>query len=277
MRSAPSIYSSLTGTIPEDSEPTTTTVEQFINDVALHESYAREQYIQRKSELARSEKMAGIITPTEEDDDDTELKISLGLDLQYHNVPESLVDWNLNVTRCKLMVIHMPMVSSLPDLNYSNQSLPQLVGDLAQICQIMLLQPHITDKELIYTLYSSNLYAEHKLDLNFKKSVAEISVKQSRLLQINQPKRSFPSPPITPADQSFLTFRFKEIALRNYLVNLAAAATTAYEYKIKSDAIKKELRLQLTNGEKRKLTKDAKKRLWDEVRLDVFRRAGLEE
>ncbi|TQC34015.1 hypothetical protein EEB16_31060 [Rhodococcus sp. WS7] len=61
------------------------------------------------------------------------------------------------------------------------------------------------------------------------------------------------------------------------MVNLAAAATTAYEYKVKSDNLKKELKLQQVNGEKKKLTKDAKKRLWDEVRLDVFRRAGLEE
>lgn len=276
MRSAPSIYLSLTATIPEDCEPTTTTVEQLINDIALHESYTREQSLQRNSHLAHSGSIAGIVTPTEDDEDD-DYKILLGLALLYQNVPELLVDWNLNVTRCKLMVISMPMVLSSPDLHYSAQSLPQLVGDLAQICQLVLLQPHITDKELIYTLYTSNLYVEHKLDPNFKKSVAEISVKQLRLLQINQPKKHLPSPPITPADLSVLTFRFKEIAIRNYLVNLAAAATTAYEYKIKSDALKKELRLQATSGEKRKLTRDAKKQLWDEVRLDVFRRAGLEE
>lgn len=268
VRSAPSIYSSSTATIPEDAEQVTTTVEQLINDIALHESYAREQFIQLKGQTQEY---------AETDDDLEAYKISLGSELQYQNVPESLVDWNLNVTRCKLMLNHMPMVSSSPDITYSDQLLPQLVGDLAQICQIVLLQPHISDKELIYTLYSSNLYTEHALDSLFKKSVAEISVKQSRLLQINQPKRQLPLPPITQGDQSHLSFQYKEIAVRNYLVNLAAAATTAYEYKVKSDSIKKELKLQLVNGEKKKLTKEAKKRLWDEVRLDVFRRAGLEE
>lgn len=266
VRSAPSIYSSSTATIPEDTEQTTTTVEQLINDIALHESYSREQFLQAKAH------------DYPDVDDDLEMyKISLGSELQYQNVPESLVDWNLNVTRCKLMLNHMPMVSSSPDISYSDQQLPQLVGDLAQICQIVLLQPHISDKELIYTLYSSNLYTEHKLDNLFKKSVAEISVKQSRLLQINQPKHQLPSPPITHGDQSHLTIQYKEIAVRNYLVNLAAAATTAYEYKVKCDNIKKELKLQLVHGEKKKMTKDAKKLLWDEVRLDVFRRAGLEE
>lgn len=267
VRLAPSIYSSSTATIPEDAEPTTTTVEQLINDIALHEGYAREQYVQRTREQGR---------PPDADDSD-QYKILLGSELQYQNVPESLVDWNLNVTRCKLMVTDMPMVLLSPDLKYPAHALPQLVGDLAQICQIILLQPHITDKELIYTLCLSNLYAEHNLDGNFKKSVADISVKQSRLLQINQPKRPLPLPPITPADQLFLTFQYKEIAIRNYLVNLAAAATTAYEYKLKSDAIKKELRMLLANGEKRKLTKEEKKALWDNVRLDVFKRAGLEE
>lgn len=267
VRSAPSIYSSSTATIPEDLEPTTTTVEQLINDIALHESYAKE----RLAEQIQANKIA-----PDAEDDGSQYKISLGSELNYQNVPESLVDWNLNVTRCKLMITNMPMVSSSPDLQYSTHSFPQLVGDLAQICQIVLIQPHITDKELIYTLFSSNLYVEHNLDTNFKKSVAEISVKQSRLLQINQPKRHLPSPPITPADQSYLTFNFKEIAIRNYLINLAAAATTAYEYKLKSDAIKKELRTQL-GGQKRKLTKEEKKSLWDDVRLDVFKRAGLEE
>lgn len=275
MRSAPSIYSSSTATIPEDSEPTTTTVEQLINDIALHESYAMERHLERRNEVV-THNMFAQPSPVSDDEAD-EYKILLGSVLQYQNVPESLVDWNLNVTRCKLMLISMPMVSSSPDLQYSSQSLPQLVGDLAQICHIVLLQPHITDKEFIYTLYSSSLYQEHNLDANFKRSVAEISVKQSRLLQINQPKKRLPSPPITPAEQTFLTFRYKEIAVRNYLVNLAAAATTAYEYKLKSDAMKKELRLQLTNGEKRKLSKGEKKALWDDVRLDVFRRAGLEE
>lgn len=274
VRSAPSIYSSSTATIPEDSEPTTTTVEQLINDIALHESYAKDRYVERKNEMVAHNKFAHL--PVVSDDEEEEYKILLGSELQYQNVPESLVDWNLNVTRCKLMLLSMPMVSSSPDLQYSSQSLPQLVGDLAQICHIILLQPHITDKEFIYTLYSSSLYQEHNLDANFKRSVAEISVKQSRLLQINQPKH-LPSPPITPAEQTFLTFRYKEIAVRNYLVNLAAAATTAYEYKLKSDAMKRELRMRLMNGEKRKLSKEEKKSLWDEVRLDVFRRAGLEE
>lgn len=267
MRSAPSIYSSPTATIPEDVEQTTTTIEQLINDIALHESYAKEQYLARKN--------AQGAVPLE--DDETEYKILLGSDLSYQNLPESLVDWNLNVMRCKLMLVGLPMVSSSPDITYSNQSLPQLVGDLAQICQIVLLQPHITDKEFIYALYSSNIYQEHNLDANFKKTVAEISVKQSRLLQINRPKNQLPSPPITPADQSFLTFHYKEIAVRNYLVNLAAAASTAYEYRLKSEAIKKELKLKLAQGEKRKLTKDEKKALWDQVRLDVFQRAGIEE
>lgn len=271
VRSAPSIYSSSTATIPEDVEQTTTTIEQLINDIALHESYAKEQYLARKNSLG------AVPFLLEPDDDETEYKILLGSDLSYQNLPESLVDWNLNVMRCKLMIVGLPMVSSSPDITYSNQSLPQLVGDLAQICQIVLLQPHITDKEFIYALYSSNIYQEHNLDANFKKTVAEISVKQSRLLQINRPKNQLPSPPITPADQSLLTFHYKEIAVRNYLVNLAAAATTAYEYRLKSEAIKKELKLLLAQGEKRKLTKGDKKALWDQVRLDVFKRAGIEE
>lgn len=268
VRLAPSIYSSSTATIPEDSEPTTTTVEQLINDIALHESYTLERLMEQQNQQM-------LQIPLEELAD--EYKILLGSELQYQNVPESLVDWNLNVTRCKLMVISMPMVSSLPDLQYLAQSLPQLVGDLAQICHIVLLQPHITDKEFIYTLFSSSLYQEHNLDANFKRLVAEISVKQSRLLQINQVRKHLPSPPITPAEQTFLTFRYKEIAVRNYLVNLAAAATTAYEYKIQSDAMKRELKMQLVNGEKRKLLKEEKKTLWDNVRLNVFKRAGLEE
>lgn len=276
MRSAPSIYSSSTATIPEDSEPTTTTVEQLINDIALHESYTLERYMERKNQILQHDRFNDQPIQLTEDEAE-EYKISLGSGLQYQNIPESLVDWNLNVTRCKLMLTSMPMVSSSPDLQYSAQSLPQLVGDLAQICHIVLLQPHITDKEFIYTLFSSSLYQEHNLDANFKRTVAEISVKQSRLLQINQLRKHLPSPPITPAEQTFLTFHYKEIAVRNYLVNLAAAATTACEYKIKSDATKKELKTQLMNGEKRKLSKGEKKALWDNVRLDVFRRAGLEE
>lgn len=266
VRSAPSIYSSSTATIPEDSEQTTTTVEQLINDIALHEKYAKESYLQQRR-LASPGYM-------ESDDDGEHYKISLASELHYQNVPESLIDWNLNVTRCKLMLIQMPMVSLSPGLVYSEHSLPQLVGDLAQICHIVLLQPFISDKELIYTLYNSDIYTEHKLDPSFKKSVAEISVKESRLLQINLPRNLLPSPPITNSDLT-LSLRFKEIAIRNYLVNLAAAATTAYEYKARRDAVKKDLKSGL--GEKKKLTKEAKKDLWDEVRLDVFRRAGLEE
>ncbi|KAK7677396.1 hypothetical protein QCA50_019611 [Cerrena zonata] len=143
------------------------------------------------------------------------------------------------------MLIQLPEISKTPDFQYSQQSLPQLVGDLAQLCQLVLIQPHITDKELIYTLFSSNLYHEHHLDVNFKKSVAEISVKQSRLLQINSPR-----------------FKYKEIAIRNYLINLAAAATTAYEYKLKTDALKKTIRL---SGDKKKISKDEKKKLWEQT------------
>lgn len=264
VRSAPSIYSSSTATIPEDSEQVTTTVEQLINDIALHENYAKENFLQHQTQVLDLE------------DYGEEYKISLASDLQYQDVPEYLVDWNLNVTRCKLMLIHMPMVSLSPGLVYSDHLLPQLVGDLAQICHIVLLQPFISDNEFIYTLYSSDIYSEHNLDPNFKKSVAEISVKQSRLLQINQPNNQLPSPPITKTELT-LTLKFKEIAIRNYLVNLAAAATTAYEYKVRRDALKKDLKNGVSGGEKRKLTKDDKKELWDSVRLDVFRRAGLEE
>lgn len=276
IRSAPSIFSSSTTTIPEDSEPDTTTIEQLINDIALHENYFREQLFARKREALGEDVQAQASLKVDEDERE-EYKISLGSDLQYQNVPESLVDWNLNVTRCKLMVTGMPKVSSSADSFISGQSFPLLVGDLAQICHIILLQPHITDKEFIHTLYLSELYVEHNLDAHFKKSVAEVSVKQSHLLQISQPKKHLPSPPITPAEQSYLTFRYKEIALRNYMVNLAAAATTAYEYKIRSDAAKKRLRKQLADGEKKKLTREEKKKLWDSVRLDVFKRAGLEE
>lgn len=264
VRSAPSIYSSSTATIPEDSEPISITVEQFVNDIALHENHFYQQH-----QLKLQQGMGF-------DNDDDELhKISLGSELQYQNNVESLIDWNLNVTRCKLILTQLPMVSQTPDFQYSSNTLPQLVGDLSHLCHIVLIQPHITDKELIYTLLSSNIYQEHNLDVNFKKSVAEISVKQSRLLQINSPKKPMSSP-ITPVDnQLFLRFKFKEIAIRNYLINLAAAATTAYEYKIKSDTLKKSFKSDPTL--KRRLTKEEKKMLWEEVRLDVFKRAGLEE
>lgn len=263
VRSAPSIYSSSTATIPEDSEPVSTTVEQLVNDIALHEKF----YLEQSSEM-------GTIANNSEMDVGELYKISLGSELQYQNIPESLVDWNLNVTRCKLIITLLPSVSAIPELSYSSSSLPQLVGDLANICHIVLIQPHITDTELIYTLFSSNLYQEHNLDIHFKRSVAEVSVKQSRLLQINSTRRDSTTP-ITSGEQSFLKFKFKEIAVRNYLINLATAATTAYEYKQKTDSIKKSLKR--ADGPRVKLSKDEKKRLWDEVRLEVFRRAGLEE
>ncbi|EGV60731.1 transcription factor [Yamadazyma tenuis] len=265
-RSAPSRYSSSSVTIPEDSEPVSTTVEQFVNDIQLHETHFQQEVengIERK-------------TISLDDDTDELYKISLGSGLMYQNTPESLIDWNLNVTRCKLILIQMPMVSAVPELHYSSGSFPLLVGDLAQTCHLVLIQPHIPDKELIYTLYSSDLYQEHNLDAAFKKSVAEISVKQSPLLQINSPTKGNQAP-ITSADnQAALKFKYKEIALRNYLINLAAAATTAHEYKIRSDEVKKQLN-QSTGGKKIKLSKDDKKRLWDQVRSDVFKRAGLEE
>lgn len=276
VRSAPSIYSSSTATIPEDSEPVSTTVEQLINDISLHENYCKEQLLERKS---RDPRHAGALVQelvaSIDDLEYEDIKISLGSDLSYQNTPEFLVGWNLNVTRCKLMLTDMPMVSSSPDLRYLPNSLPQLVGDLALVCHITLLLPTITDTELIYTLFSSNIYTENDLDSNFKRSVAEVSVKQSRLLQISQQSKNHPSP-ITP-EQSHLTLRYKEIAVRNYLVNLAAAATTAHEYKVQSDAMKRELRAKLAPGEKTKLSKDEKKQLWVHVRSDVFRRAGLEE
>lgn len=271
VRLAPSLYSLATATIPEDSEPTTTTVEQLINDILLHENTCKEKLAQQKSGGM------GGTSVFFNDAEYEEVKISLGSGLTYHNVPESLVDWNLNVTRCKLMVTGLPHVSSSPDLIYSDHTMPLLVGDLAQICHILLLPPYMSDKELIQTLYASNLYAEHNLDSAFKKSVAEISVKQSRLLQINQHNTLMPSPPpITPTNQAYLGFKYKEIALRNYVVNLAAAATTAYEYKVRSDTLKRELKQQ-PQAERKKLTKEEKKTLWDGVRMDVFRRAGLEE
>ncbi|EGW31877.1 transcription factor [Spathaspora passalidarum NRRL Y-27907] len=256
VRSAPSIYSSSTATIPEDSEPISTTVEQLVNDIALHESHFQQQQPSEK--------------PVVGDDLDPEemYKISLGSDLQYQNVSESLIDWNLNVTRCKLIITQLPVISTIPDFQYNQNALPQLIGDLASSCHIVLIQPHISDKELIYTLFTSNLYQEHNLDTSFKKSVAEISVKQSRLLQINSGKG------ISQHQHSFLKFKFKEIAIRNYLINLAAAATTAHEYKLRLDQLKMELRT--IEGKKVKLSKEDKKQLWEKVRSDVFQRAGLE-
>ncbi|CAI5758338.1 unnamed protein product [Candida verbasci] len=231
VRSAPSIYSASNATIPEDAELISITIEQLVNDIVLHEQTTNE-------------------------------KISIGSDLQYQN-QENLIDWNLNVTRCKLILMRLPNLSS-GEFNYQQNCLPQIIGDLGKTCNIILIQPHISDKEFIYTLYQSNLYTEHDLDANFKKSVAEISVKQSRLLQINNHNnQSIP--------EIDLQLKYKEIALRNYLVNLAAAATTAYEYKLKMDEIKQQLKI-----EGKKLTKDEKKQLWENVRSDVFKRAGLE-
>lgn len=290
VRSAPLIYSNSTATIPEDSEPLTTTVEQLINDIVLHENVIQEQQVQRQKYMKNFSPGAGagagvngVFNSVNNEGGDAEIdvdlyRISLGSNLQYQNVPESLIDWNLNVTRCKLMLIHLPTISSVPDFKYIG-AVPQLVGDLAYVCHITLILPHISDKELIYTLITSNLYQEHDLDAKFKKSVAEISVKQSRLLQINSPKKSLNNLllPITSIDnQTNLRLEFKEIALRNYLINLAAAATTAYEYKIKSDELKKILRAGDNGPKKSKLPKDEKKRLWESVRLDVFKRAGLE-
>lgn len=276
VRSAPLMYSNSSATIPEDSEPITTTVEQLINDIQLHETAAKDSVYH---ELRRYGQADGSVSLDDVDAD--YWQISLGSMLQYQNVPESLVDWNLNVTRCKLMLIHLPTVSSVPDFRYTG-AMPQLVGELAYSCHINLISPNISDKELIYNLVSSNLYQEHNLDAKFKKSVAEISVKQSRLLQINC-KKLFSKPIPTSIDnQVNLRVEFKEIALRNYLINLAAAATTAYEYKIKSDEFKR--MISASSGvsidgttKKTKIPKVEKKRLWESVRLDVFKRAGLEE
>lgn len=244
VRSAPSLYSNSTATIPEDSEQLTVTVEQLVNDISLHETFYQDK-VKYGQEL-----------------DDS--LISLGGDLSYQSIPEMFIDWNLNVTRSKLIITDLPKVSSV-DFQYSSNSLPQLIGDLASVCQIMLISPTITDKELIYSLFSSNIYQEHDLDGNFKKSVAEISVKQSRLLQINSSQNSFTS-------EAYLKLNFKKIAIRNYLINLAAAASTSVEYKAKIDEVKK----QLKSEGKGKLNKDMKKSIWDQVRSDVFKRAGLE-
>ncbi|RLV95031.1 hypothetical protein JA1_001317 [Spathaspora sp. JA1] len=266
VRSAPSIYSSSTATIPEDSEPISTTVEQLVNDISLHETHFHQQQQLQEQEQANKK------VSFEDIDTEEMYKISLGSDLQYQNVSESLIDWNLNVTRCKLIITTLPSVSTIPDFQYNQNSLPQLIGDLANSCHIVLIQPHITDKELIYTLYTSNVYQEHNLDASFKKSVAEISVKQSRLLQINSGEAKTGG--ISQYQHSFLKFKFKEIAIRNYLINLAAAATTAHEYKLRSDQLKMELRTN--EGKKVKLSKEDKKQLWEKVRSDVFQRAGLE-
>ena len=253
VRSAPLMYLSLTATIPEDSEPVTTTVEQFLSDVSLHEATFQQS----------------LMTP----EDLETWQILLGSNLTYQNVPELLVDWNLNTTRCKLMLVHLPMVLQMPDFKYTG-AVPQLVGDLAYMCDIMLLSPSILDKELIYTLISLNLYQEHNLDQKFKKLVAEISVKQLRLLQIGSDRKGL-LPIVQTDSQLHLRLEYKSIAVRNYLVNLAAAATTAVEYKTQLDEMKRQLR---SGGDKRaKLSKEDKKRLWDQVRSEVFKRAELDD
>ncbi|CAK9439013.1 uncharacterized protein LODBEIA_P32370 [Lodderomyces beijingensis] len=307
IRSAPSIYSSSTGTIPEDSEPITATVDQLLNDIALHEEHFRNQYEETKSQQrskynnsssslsatsmaatsSRSSASSEWSSPLPHQDSDAEelYKISLGSNLTYQNNQEEsfLIDWNLNVTRCKLILINLPMISSVTNQPYNQNFPPHLIGDLAQLCHLIIVPPHITDKELIFTLIQSNIYQEHNLDLPFRKSVAEISVKQSRLLQVNSMRQERNGGDVNyQHHEQFLKFKYKEIAVRNYLINLAAAATTAHEYKLRVDEIKKSLKnaADPTTGAavaKRKMNKDDKKVLWDQVRSNVFKRAGLEE
>lgn len=269
VRSAPLLYLGSAATIPEDSEPLTATVEQLINDIELHERMAREAAAAAAQSAQRAESPATTAAVSPE-----AWQISLGSPLQYQPTPEHLIDWNLNVTRAKLFLVALPAVLST-DLHYS--AMPQLVGDLAYLCHVTLVPATVLDKELIHTLFASNLYEEHELDARFRRSVAEISVKQLRLLQISAAPRGAAAP-ITAATaqdaQTLLRLEFQEIMLRNYLVNLAAAATTAHEYKLEADALKRSLRDAL--GKKQKLPKDQKKLLWERVRLDVFRRAGLE-
>ncbi|KAI5952576.1 STD1 [Candida jiufengensis] len=298
VRSAPSIYSSSTGTIPEDSEQMTTTVEQLVNDIVLHEQHfsqefnykQQQQQQQQLNSLQNSNESSLLLNPSSSSSSITSInsskqdpeeyyKISLGSNLSYQNDNENyLIDWNLNVTRCKLILTQLPLVSSTSDtISYNQTILPQLIGDLASKCNIIIIQPHLTDSELIFTLIQSNLYQEHNLDINFKKSVAEISVKQSRLLQINSRSPQDNNNSLLSSQSGFLKFKFKEIAIRNYLINLAAAATTAQEYKFKLDEFKqKNYVTSNNNGKKIKLSKDDKKLLWEQVRSDVFKRAGLE-
>ena len=79
-------------------------------------------------------------------------------------------------------------------------------------------------------------------------------MKQSRLLQINN---GAGSSSINP-EHLFLKFKFKEIAIRNYLINLAAAATTAHEYKLKMEHLKGVLKMEQPD-KKVKLSKEDKK------------------
>lgn len=241
VRLAPLIYSLLTATIPEDQEAVLITVEQLVNDITLHETHF-------SGDAASSKEMA---------------HISLGSGLQYQH-QEMFIDWNLNATRCKLMLTHLPMVTLTPDFSYS-LTLPQLVGDLARQCHIVLISPTISDHDLIITLYSLNIYKEHDLDDVFRKNVAEVLVKQLRLLQIQQQLLFNNTHPA-------LGHTYKEIAVRNYLINLAAAALTLHEYKVRLARLKLQAKAR---GDK--VAKDVKKKLWDEVRAEVFHRAGLSE
>ena len=257
-KSSSSIYST-TSTIPENSEPFSVTVEQLVNDIALHENYNRKSLQDRLGLYTRME--------------DELWKISLGSLLEYHSVHNILVDWNLNVTRCKLFLTQLPCISSSPDLTYSQESFPQLVGDLSRVCHITLLNEDITDREFMQALCFSNIYEEHNLEMNFKKVVAEVSVKQSRLLDINSKGGSDSNSsrvPTTNGEHCSLRFQFKEIALRNYLVNLAAAATTSYEYNRRDGETKKSLNL-----EGKKLSSWEKKQIWDQCHQDVYRKVGL--
>lgn len=253
-----SLCSNSTATIPEYLEQVSVTVEQLVSDVALHEQHYHKEVLERRR-----------VSPSFPQDEQELYKISLGSDVEYQAGTESLVDWNLNVTRCRLMLIHLPMVSSLPLTHYSQHDLPQLVGDLSKHCHIVLIQPHITDTELIHAFSSCKIYSEHHLDPGFKKSVAEISVKQSRLLQINQVNLTLTAPMLA---QSCLKVKFKCIAIRNYLVNLAAAATTAHEYKEQLQAYKGEMGDESFS----RISKAEKNVLWNNVRRQVFMRAGLE-
>lgn len=251
-RSSSSIYSN-TSTIPENSEPYSVTVEQLVSDIALHENYNRKVLQERIGRYTKLE--------------DEHWKISLGSLLEYHSVHNILVDWNLNVTRCKLFLMQLPSKSSSPDLTYPQESFPQLVGDLSRVSHITLLKPDITDREFMQALFLSNIYEEHNLEMNFKKVVAEVSVEQSRLLDINSRGSNSST---SNGEHCSLRFQFKEIALRNYLVNLAAAATTSYEYNRRYGEAKKSLTLV-----GKKLSSFEKKQIWDQCHQEVYKRVGL--
>ncbi|MBI6010438.1 hypothetical protein H8J91_15270, partial [Clostridium perfringens] len=84
---------------------------------ALHENHYSQ--VQNKTLAGKN------VNLDEADDLQETYKISLGSQLLYQNVPESLIVWNLNVTRCKLILTQLPSVSSVPDFMYSN-NFPQL-------------------------------------------------------------------------------------------------------------------------------------------------------